>query len=235
MARTRRTRFVLPRLGTVVRNLLAALCAAYVAQLLLQNWLDVPVVGLLALAPGGLAIWQLATYVLVDVSPPIWFALGLLFLYWTLTRFESDFGARRTLQLCGVAALSGSVPAWLVGFVVPGSPLLAGSGPLWFGAFAATAWLMREQPISLFGVLTMTARQALYLLLGLGLVGFLFDKDHSRLLAELGSVAGSIAFVRYLQRPPKRRAPSKPPARRPSGLRVIEGGQSGDDRPKWLN
>lgn len=236
MARPGRTRFAFPRLGKVVRNLIAGLGAAYVAQLILGNWLDVPIVPLLALVPGAFAPWQLVTYVLVDQSPPVWFLLGLLFLYWALTRFETDFGPKRTLQLCGVAMLSASVPVWLIGFVVPGSPLLSGSSPLWYGGMAATAWLYRDQPISLFGVYTMTARQLLYLLLGLAVLGFLFDKDHSRLVSTLGAIAGGLWFVRWLQRPRSRRpAPSKPPPRKPSGLRVIEGGQGGDDRPKWLN
>jgi len=237
MSRPGRIRSVLPRLGTVVRNLIAGLCAAYVAQLLLHNWLDVPIVSLLALSPGALAPWQLVTYVLVDLSPPGWFLLGLLFLYWSLSRFESDFGPRRTLQLCAVSLVAASVPVWLLGFVIQDSPLLAGSTPLWYGGMAATAYLYRDQPMSLFGALTMTARQILYLLLGISVLGFLFDKNHSQLVGVLGAMAGGIAFVRWLQRPPKRRAaPSKPPSRRPSGLRVIEGGgQSGDDRPKWLN
>lgn len=237
MPRLGRIRFVLPRLGTVVRNLIAGLCAAYVAQLVLHNWLDVPIVALLALRPGALAPWQLVTYVLVDLSPPVWFLVGLLFLYWALSRFESDFGPKRTLQLCAVAALAASVPVWLLGFVIPGSPLLAGASPLWYGGMAASAWLYRDLQVSLFGALTMTARQMLYLMLGLSVLGFLFDKNHSQLVGALGAMAGGIAFVRWLQRPRKRRpAPSRPPPRRPSGLRVIEGGgQSGDDRPKWLN
>jgi membrane associated rhomboid family serine protease len=231
-----RIRSALPRLGTVVRNLIAGLCAAYVAQLVLHNWLDVPIVALLALSPGVFAPWQLVTYVLVDLSPPGWFLLGLLFLYWSLSRFESDFGPKRTLQLCAVSVLAASVPVWLLGFALPGSPLLAGSTPLWYGGMAATTWLYRDQPMSLFGAVTMTARNVLYLLLAISVLGFLFDRNHTQFVGTLGAMAGGIAFVRWLQRPPKRRkAPSKPPSRRPSGLRVIEGGQNGDERPKWLN
>jgi membrane associated rhomboid family serine protease len=153
-------------------------------------------------------VWQLGTYVLVDLSPPVWFLLGLLFLYWALSRFEADFGSKRTLQLCAVSALSASVPVWLIGFAVPGSPLLSGSSALWYGGMAATAWLYRDQPISLFGALTMMARQLLYLLLGLAVLGFLFDKDHSRLVGTIGALGGGIWFVRWLQRPrPRRPAP----------------------------
>jgi membrane associated rhomboid family serine protease len=235
MARPGRIRFALPRISAVVRNLIVTLCVAYVAQLLLENWLGVSVTGLFALRPGGFAPWQLVTYVFVNHAPPIWFALGLLFLYWSLSRFEADFGPKRTLQLCIASALAASAPVWLLGFVIPGSPLLAGSSPLWYGGMAATAYLYRDQPVSLFGALTMTARQLLYLLVGLSVLSFLFDKNHSQLVADLGAMAGGIFYVRWLQRPRKRRpAPSKPPPRRPSGLRVIEGGQ-GDDRPKYLN
>jgi len=229
----RRSRFALPRLGAVVRNLITALIAAYVAQLILQNWLSVPIVSLLALTPGGVGLWQLATYVLVDLSNPMMFLLGLLFLWWALSPFERDFGPHRTLQLCLVSMLSASVPAYLVGFVIDPSPPLFGSSPLWYGGIAATAWLYRDQPVSLFGALTMTARQLLWVLLGMSVLGFLASRDHTRFIAELGAMGGAIAYVRYLQRPRRKPTPKKPPTR-PSSLRVIEGG-GGDDRPKWLN
>ena len=229
-----RSRFRLPRLSTVVRNLITALVAAYVAQLVLQNWLGVPIVSLLALTPGGVGIWQLLTFVLVDISNPLMFLLGLLFLWWALSPFERDFGPRRTLQLCLVAMLSASVPAYLLGFVIEGSPPLFGSSPLWYGGIAATAWLYREQPVSLFGALTMTARQLLWVLLGMSVLGFLASKDHTRLVAELGAMGGAIAYVRYLQRPRRKPTPKKPAVRH-SNLRAIEGGGGAGDRPKWLN
>jgi membrane associated rhomboid family serine protease len=234
MSRTARTRLWLPRAGTVVRNLIAGLGAAYVAQLILENWLGVPIVDYLALVPQIFAPWQLVTYVFVDRSHPVMFVLGLLFIYWALAPFERDLGPRRALQLCAVVVIAASVPAYLFGFVIPGASLLAGSSPLWLGGITATAWLYRDQPLSLFGVLTLTARQLLYVLLGLSALNFLASKNHTQLVADLGAMGGAALFARYLQRP-RRRPPSKRPKPRPSGLRVIEGGGSGDDRPKWLN
>jgi hypothetical protein len=228
-----RPQFGLPRLSAVVKKIIFGLLAAYILQLVLENWLGVPVGALLAMQPGGLGLWQLVTYVLVDHGHPVMFLIGLLFVWWALSPFEIGYGPTRTLQLCATAILSASIPAYLVGFVAPGSPLLYGSGPIWFGAIAATTWLHRDQQISLFGALAMTARQFLWLLLGITVLMFLASKDHTQLVADLGAMGGGIAFVRWMRRP-RRPATSRKPSGGVRGFKVIQGGND-DDRPKWLN
>ena len=222
----------------MVKKLIVGLVVAYVLQLVLENWFGIPVVNLLALSPtpGNLAVWQLVTYVLVDVGHPIMFLLGLLFIWWALSPFEIGYGPTRTWQLCMVALLSASIPAYVVGLLIPMSPPLFGSHPLWMCGIAAVAWLYRDQQMSLFGVMPMTAKQFLLLLLGMSLLMFLASKNHTQLVADLGAVAGGIGFVRWMKRPRTPRIARKPSARG-RGLKVIRGGGSseGEDRPKWLN
>ena len=228
-----RARMVFPPLLGVVKKLLVGLFVAYVLQLVIVNWVGVRIDALLALTPGGLGVWQLATYVLIDPGHPLMFLIGLVFIWWALSPIEAMFGARRTLQLCATVVIAASVPVWLVGFVIEASPPLAGSQPLWFGGVAATAWIARGRPMSLFGVLSMTAIQFLWLLVGVSVLMFLASKNHSYLLGDLGAIAGGIGFVRWLQRPKKKRAPRIKAA--PRNLHVIQGGGGEDERPRWLN
>ncbi len=222
-----------PRLSQVVKKLIIALGVAYVAQLILENWLRVDVTNLLALTPGGGGLWQLLTYVLVDPYDPLMFLIRLVLIWWALSPFEIGYGPERTLQLCLVSILGSGLAAYIVGAVVPGSPQLFGSQTIWYGGIAATTWLRRDQVLSWFGVLNMAAKHFLWLLLGLSVLMFLWSKNHTQLVAELAAIASGIAFVRYMKRPrrPKR---SDKPAPRSSGFKVIQGGID-DDRPKWLN
>jgi hypothetical protein len=218
----------MPRISPTVKQILIALVAAFVLQVVLENWLDVRVFGWLAMSPGELMPWQLFTYVLVDRNHPVMFLIGLLFIAWALSTFELTFGRTRTLQLCVFAALAASIPAWLLGLVVTGAPPLFGANPLWYGSIAAITWLDRHRPMSLFGVLPMTAQQFLLLLLGISTLMFLTTKNETAFVGDLGALAGGIAMANWLRKP---RKPKKPPERkkaRASGFKVIPGGQ--DDR-----
>jgi hypothetical protein len=230
-----RPQLALPRLSAVVKKLIIGLLVAYIAQLVLENWLGLPISSLLALTPGGPALWQLLSYVLVvDRGNPVMFLIGLLFIWWALSPFEIGYGPKRTLQLCLASTLAASVPAYLVGFAAPGSPPLYGSSGLWFGGMAATTWLYRDQQMSLFGMMPMTGRQFLLLMVGISVLMFLASKNHIQLVADLGAIAGGIAFVRWMKRP-RRPTAVRRPAARPRGFKVIEGGGGDDDHPKWLN
>jgi len=160
--------------------------------------------------------------------------VGLLFLWWALSPFEVGYGPQRTLQLCLVTALSASLPAYALGLVVHGSPPLYGSSSLWFGGIAATTWLFGDRPMSLFGLFTMSAKQFLWLLLGMSVLMFIASKDHTRLVADLGAIGGGVGFVRWIKRPRTPNAPRKS-APRPPGIKVIQGGLDDNGRPKWLN
>jgi hypothetical protein len=218
----------MPRITPTVKQILIGLFAAYVVQLILENFLGMRVFGWLAMLPGAPMPWQLLTYVLVDKSNPIFFLLTLLFIAWTLPTFDLTFGRKRTLQLALVSVLCASVPAWLAGFVFVGAPALFGASPILYGGIATVSWLDRQRPVSLFGALHMTAQQLLMLFVGLSVLFYMFDKNETRLIADLGALGGGILFANWLRKP---RRPKKPPERkkaRATGFKVIQGGQPDD-------
>lgn len=225
----------MPRLTGVVKKLIFGLLGAYVLQLVLHNWVGIPIVSLLALTPGGAGVWQLVTYVLVDQGHPLMFLFGLLIIWWTLSPIEIGFGPQRTMQLCLASMLAGSVPAYMLGVMIPGSPPLFGSQTIWFGGIAALTWVSKDRQMSFFGLMSMTAKQFLLLLVGLSVLMFLASKNHTHFVADLGAMAGGIGFVRWMRRPRAAKRPARKPRR---GFRVIEGGGEGggdEERPKWLN
>ena len=95
-----RPRIAIPRLSAVVKNLLIVLLVCYVTDLVLQRAVGFSLGNLLALTPGQPWVWQLVTYVFVDLNSPIGFMIGLLFVWWALSPFEIAYGPTRTLQLC---------------------------------------------------------------------------------------------------------------------------------------
>lgn len=222
----------MPRITPTVKQILIGLLVAYVAQLVLENWLDLRVFGWLAMTPGALMPWQLVTYVLVDIGEPTWFLVGLAFIGWSLSILERVLGRPRALQLCLVALLSASIPAWFAGLASADPQPLFGNMPLWYGSFAAMCWIDRRQPMSFFGVLTMPAERWLAVLLGMAVLNFLYGKNVTQLIAGFGAIAGGIGFVHWLRRP---RGPRKPPPRkapRTGGFKVIQGGQ---DEKRFLH
>ena len=65
------SQFRLPRMTSFVRQLMIVLFACYVAQLILERWMDVPISQMLALHPGGAGLWQLVTYVRSRPTPEV--------------------------------------------------------------------------------------------------------------------------------------------------------------------
>ena len=224
----------LPRLTTFVKGLLITLFGSYVLQLVLERWQEMPVFATLALIPATMQPWQLVTYVLVDTSNPLLFIFGLLVLWWVLAPFEIGFGARRTAQLCAACVVGAAIPAWLVGFSLPNPPPLYGTGPLWMGGLAASTWLYKDRPVSLFGLGSISAQQFLLIIVGLSFLMFLFSMNYTHFVGDLGGMAGGIGFIHYLRRPRSR--PTQKPRSPKGGFRVIQGGGQKDDEPKtWLN
>lgn len=217
----------------MVKNLLIVLLVCYVTDLVLQRTVGFSLSNLLALSPGQPWVWQLVTYVFVDLNSPIGFMVGLLFVWWALSPFEIAYGSTRTLQLCLATVLAASIPAWLFGFVMH-SPALFGSNVLVYAGLAAQTWPQRDQQTSFFGIISMTGRQFLWLLVGISVLMFLYYPDHTRLIADLSAIAGGIGFIRWIKRPRTPKVTRKP-SPKPRTFKVIQGGGSEDDRPKWLN
>ena len=196
-----RPRIAIPRLSAVVKNLLIVLLVCYVTELLLQRAAGISLSRLLALAPGEPGAWQLITYVFVDLNNPIFFLVDLLFVWWALSPFEIAYGPTRTLQLCLAAVLGAGIPAWLFGFVIPSSPTLYGSSVLFYAGLAAQTWPQRDQQTSFFGLISMSGRQFLWLLVGICVLQFLYTPNHTQLIADLSAIAGGIGFIRWIKRP----------------------------------
>jgi hypothetical protein len=218
----------------VVKNLLIVLLVCYVTDLVLQRAVGFSLGHLLALSPGEPWIWQLVTYLFVDLNNPLSFMIGLLFVWWALSPFEIAYGATRTLQLCLVTVLAAGIPAWLFGFVVASTPPLFGSNVLIYAGLAAQTWPQRDQQTSFFGVINMSGRQFLWLLVGISVLTFLYYVNYTQLIADLSAIAGGIGFIRWIKRPRTPKVTRKPTPK-PRTFKVIQGGGSEDDRPKWLN
>ena len=232
--------FRFPPLTPLVKKLLIALFAAWIVQILLQNWAGVPTLALLALNTGSLGIhtlWQLGTHVFAFPTGPqavVSMLLSLVFLWWMLAPFEQRFGQKRTIQLCVVSALSAALLGLLAGLVAPNPSPLFGAQAIILGTIAAFAWSYRGQGrMSFFGVIDMKPVHIIYLVLAFSLLMFLISGDAVALAADLGAVGGGMGFIEWLRRPPKRRRRRVKRGQRKSSFDVVEGGRA--DEPRWLN
>lgn len=211
-------------------------------ELILMNFVGIPIFDLLALNASNLGfatLWQIFTYVLVDhPSAVLSLLFGLLFIWLILSPFEIVYGSKRTMQLCAVGVLSGSISAVVVQTVISGVSLgpsgLYGSHTIAYAGMAAMATTMRGRKMSLFGLFSMTSNQLLLLLVGLSVLMFLASKNLAMLTGSLGAIAGGVWFIRWISRPrSSRRTRSQSKS---SPFKVIKGGQSSNSKPPtWLN
>lgn len=230
--------FRFPPLTPFVKKLLIALFGAWIFQIILQNWAAVPIFEILALDTAHLGVatlWQLGTHVLAfPTGPQAVFSMliSLVFLWWMLAPFEQRFGAKRTVQLCVVAALASAALALIVGLLVPNPRALYGAQAILLGSIAAFAWSYRGQGrMSFFGVIDMKPVHIIYLVLALSALLFMTSGDAVALAADVGAIGGGMAFIEWLRRPPRRR---RGPKRKKKGsLDLVQGGRN--DRPDWLN
>jgi membrane associated rhomboid family serine protease len=235
--------FRFPPLTPFVRLLLIGLVASFVLTAVLQNFVGVPVVALLALNTTALSVataWQVFTHVLVmDPSPNAVFQLllSLLFLWWCLAPLEQQHGRTRAIQLTLIAAVSAALPALLVGLVLPGfAGLVGGPGAVTLAAIAAYVALLPSHAEMALGRLTIQPRHILWFNIALSFAGFLTTRNAAQMAADLGAIGGGFLFVRgLLMRPDKRPIFG---AKRSSGgrLRLVKREDDDDDEPKrWLN
>ena len=231
--------FSFPPLTPVVKRLIIALFAAFVLELIFENFAGLHVIQLLALDPVNLglgSIPQMVTYVFVEDPRGVGSMLiGLLFMWLIMSPFEATFGKRHTLELALAGTLGASVAVVLAAFVAPITPyLFFGSYPIAYAGMAAMTQVMRGGRMLFFGVVPMTSRQLLWVLAGFSVLQYLASRDHLMLVGSLGAILAGIGYVKYMARPPR---PSRP--KRTSSLRVLRGGGMGrggdSDRPKWLN
>jgi hypothetical protein len=233
--------FSMPPLTPFVKKLIVGLLVAFVVELILQNFVGINVIGLLALDPGHLGVLtplQLVSYVFIEEPRAVFSMLiGLLFMWLILSPFEVTFGSRHTLEL----ALCGTVVAGLSVILVallappPAGYAFMGSHPIAYAGMAAMTQVIRGGRIMFFGVVPMTSQTLLLVLAGMSLLQFLATTDHLMFAGSIGAMAAGIGYVRYMARPPRA---SRSKRSTPPRFRVLRGGGGGDgdnDRPKWLN
>jgi hypothetical protein len=235
-------RFVFPRLTGFIKKLVMGLLVAYVLELVLMNFMGIPVFDLLALNASDLGIatcWQIFTYVLVDHPSAVMSLLvGLIFIWLILSPFEILYGSTRTMQLCAVGVIFSSVTAVVTQALL--SKLNLGPSGLWgsqsiaYAGMAAIAMTMRGRSISLFGLFSMTSNQLLLLLVGLSFLMFLATKNLAMLTGSIGAIGGGVWYVRWISRPRIRKQPR--PQGKTTPFKVIPGGQSANSKPPtWFN
>jgi membrane associated rhomboid family serine protease len=234
--------FSLPPLTPFVKKLIFTLLGAFVLELVLQNFLHLPVAGWLALQPGHLGVntvWQIVTYVLIEApSAVISMLIGLFFMWMIMAPFEATFGPRRTMELSLAGTLGAALCVIAAAQVDRQSDyIFFGSHPIAYAGMAAMATVMQRGRMMFFGVIPMTSQQLLMVLVGLCVLQYLASTDFVMLCGSLGAIGAGVLYVKYMTRTPRPRR-----AKRTSGsrFRVVRGGAAGDspndgDRPKWLN
>jgi hypothetical protein len=236
------TGFSFPPLTPFVKKAIIVLLSAYVAELVLMNFMQVPIFALLALDTSHLGVptlWQLFTFVLVDDPSGVGSMLvGLVFIWLILSPFEASFGTRRTEQLCAFAVLTASLPALLVGLLISSfvsgvATVLFGSFPLAYAGIAAMAVVLKGRRLSIFGLWSMTSGQLLMVMAGLSLLFFLATKNVAMFSGSLGALAGGSWFALWMTGQVRRTGSKRSSA---SWFKLIRGGGSDSNRPpRWIN
>ena len=237
--------FRLPPLTPFIRALLITLASLFVIEAILQNFLGVPVFQLLALNPSALSVatvWQVFTHVLVVPAQPDFIfslLLSLLFIWWIMAPFEARYGRTRVIQLSIVGALSAAAGAILASQVAPAyGSLVFGPQTITVAGMCAYAMLLPPHAeLNFFGMFQMRPMQLIYVVAGFSVLNFLTSKNVAQLSADLGAIAGGIAFAKlWMLRAPRRKifGGGKPKKKGGPSLKLIKGEE--DDEPKrWLN
>lgn len=228
-----------------MKRVLIGLLGCFVAQILLENWLDVPVFAYLSLRyerPGLHWLWQVFSHVLVTPmqgNAALMQLVSLLFFWWVLAPLEARFSHRFLLRLVLLTALAESAAAMLVGlFFFRGDPPLFGLGAITLAGIAAFARTLNPSAkVALFGAFSMTPKQLLALVVGISVLFFLLSKNLVSLASDLAAIAVGyhIFWLSGLLGRAPRPSGARKDGRSRNGLRVVVGGAQDDERPKWLN
>lgn len=235
-------RFAFPPLTPVVRAMLIVLFASFVVQSLVEGAFGIQTSDWLALHNDiGLPLaWQWATYPLVEApGPSAVFARGidLLLIYMFGAYVESHLGRNRTIQLVLVSIVGGAILPFVFGVLFPAFsiPLMGGTVITWalLGAFAV---ITRGAPVGFFMMPNLSAWAAIGIFLVIVALQSMWARTPVPLLAAISALVTGVLFMRWIERRPPKAKKNNPPRRRgASHLSVIPGGQSDDDRPRWLN
>lgn len=223
-----------------MKALLIALAAAFLAQLVAGGWFSFSWDAAFALSPTLQfeTLWQVLTYPFVQDG--LGFLISAVFLWLAMAPLEAAFGTPKTIQFLFVVTLAAAAPVLIVGLLGQGtdaavvqfgpvvlSPLYS-VNPHIAAAIMAYAWPLRHSgPLRLFGVVSLTVRQLLGVLILMSALPLLAGRNITHLLANLGAIGAALMFIR----PASSRGAKKPKRKNDAGLRLIKD----DEPPKYLN
>jgi membrane associated rhomboid family serine protease len=162
-------------------------------------------------------------------------AFDLLFVYFFVTHFEQAHGARRALTLAALSVPAGALVMLIADLAFPAVAIpYGGANAIAYAGLGAFAVLTRGQPMNWLFLPQMNAWGLASILLVINAMQCFWMGTPTPLLASLGGFGAGVAYARWLEKP---RAKKPSPKKRTGGshLHVIPGGQSDDERPRWLN
>lgn len=153
----------LTRVGKIM---LIVYAAVYVLTLIGEQWLGIPIYGLLALSlpgSGNFHLWQLITHpVIHHPASPIGFLIDCVVFYFFAGTVESALGTRRFLHIYMLAAVGGAVAGLLFGSLAAAAAPFAGMMPSLLALIVVFGLLQPEATILLLFVLPVKAKYISY-------------------------------------------------------------------------
>lgn len=116
------------------KKILIGLLGLFVVELILENWIALPLASFLAWDPTQTLIrpWQVLTHFLYQGSKPLSFLFDLLAIYFFLPTMQQNYGRKGIYRLASfvvfTAAIFGIITI-MIGAVVKGSPPAMGISP----------------------------------------------------------------------------------------------------------
>lgn len=146
--------------------MLIVYATVYGLELIGEQWLGIPLYGLLALNPlssGNFHFWQLATHPIIhDPGAPIGFLIDCLVFYFFAGTIESALGTRGFLRLYIIAALGGALAGLFFSGLTSFSVPYAGMMPSLLALIVVFGLLQPESTILLLFVLPIKAKYVSY-------------------------------------------------------------------------
>jgi len=212
----------------------------YVAELIFEHWLNIPIVSFLMLRPfddGNFHFWQILTHPFIhDPAAPLSFLIDCLILYFFIGPVEAVLGSKRFLMLFYFSALGGALCGLIMGGVSGFYAPFSGMMPSLLSIIVIFGLLNPDGTILLMFVLPLKAKYLSYGTVLITVLTFLAKANPYGAYHLGGMLFGYICFkgpgnvfdpdalyLRYLQWQFRRRK---------SRFSVIDGGKDKDDKDK---
>lgn len=197
--------FGIPALTPMVRALMIACAAVWLAQVVLRLGADFDLAPLFGVVPGAVArgwVWQPLTYMFLHaVRDPFHLVFNMLMLWMFGGDLERHFGSRAFLRYYLLCGLGGGASAVLLGLLRGGIhaaiPTVGASGAL-FGLLVAYGTIFAERTVLFMLVFPMKARTFALILFALSFF-YMISLDGSGVshVAHLGgALVGFVALKR---------------------------------------